>query len=138
MATVRDVVRRALRLTTVTDKQTEPESQDMDDGLVSLNDMIAGWEARGVDVDHVDYTSLNDTFETAKLSSKYRDHVTFCLAKHIASEFALTLPPHAAQSAADGWRVIQANFLESVDLTVDSGLQVMPSQYWGFSRNRSL
>ncbi|MGB0507769.1 MAG: hypothetical protein ACPGGK_16400 [Pikeienuella sp.] len=134
MATVRDVIKRALRQSTVIDKYREPEAEEMAYGLDAINDMLSGWAAKGVDVAHADYASVSDTFETDTLTAEYRGDVTWCLASELATEYGLTLSAVAEARARDAWRTMQANFLISEDQKVDRGLNSMPSQAWGFSR----
>lgn len=136
MATARDVVYRALRLLGVTASGTDPTSEEADDALETLNAMLKGWEARGVDVNHDADYALSTTFETATLTSAYTPHVTALLAVELAPEYEAGLTPSLAEMARAGWTTIQANFLVSADLTIDKGLRKMPSQYWGATRYR--
>lgn len=131
MATARDVVQRALRIIGVV-AIDEPATAEMSaNTLEALNAMLKGWEAHGVDVNHdTDYT-LSSTFETATLTSKYEDAVTYCLTKKIAPEFGVSLSAEAARDAMNGWAIIQANFLTSKDLTFDKALRRMPSRRYG-------
>lgn len=135
MATARDVVQRALRIIEVAAVDEPVTAEIADVGLIALNDMLNGWRAHSVDVGHsTDYT-LSSTFETATLTSDYRDAVTHCLAKALASEFGVSLSTEAAMNARDGWTVIQSNFLTSNPLKVDGGMLKLPSRKWGNLRS---
>lgn len=136
MATVRDVVSRALRITGVAASDVPVEAADASNGLEALNSMLSGWEARGVYVGHdTDYT-LNSEFETGLLPDKYREPVTWLLAEALADEYARPLSITLSQKASESWRIIQANYLTPANLTVDKGLERMPSQRWGFWSGR--
>lgn len=137
MATARDVVQRALRIIQVAASDVSANASDAENTLQALNAMLKGWEAQGVDLNHDTDYDLNSTFETATLTAKYRDAVTYCLAKAIAPEYGKSLTLEAAQMADSGWRTIQSNFLTSTDLVVDKGLRNMPSQRWGYWSGRN-
>ena len=131
MATARDVAQRALRIIGVAAHDDPVGDAEAAIAITSLNAMLKGWEAHSVDVNHdTDYT-LSSTFETATLTSKYEDAVTYCLAKKVAPEFGVSLTSEAARDAMDGWSIIQANFLTSEDLTLDKALRRMPSRRYG-------
>ena len=136
MATVRDVVSRALRLSGVAASDVPVDAADAANGLEALNSMLSSWEAKGVYIGHdTDYT-LNSEFETGLLPDKYRDQVTWLLAEAVADEYGRPLTMTKAQNARDAWANIKANYLVSADMTVDKGLQRMPSQRWGFWSGR--
>lgn len=138
MATVLDVVTRALRVIGVAAVDRPAEAEETAVAFQALNDMLAGWKAFGVDIEHVDYADTADTFETALLTSEYRDHVVYLLARRVAPEFGVALTGEAMQAAEMAQQAIYSGFHEATDLVVDRGLQVMPSQYWGLWRTRSL
>ncbi len=137
MATVLDVVTRAHRLIGVVDREIPIEGYEAEIGRTALNDMLAGYEAQSVNLSHTDYASVSDTFETATLTAKYREHVTYLLAAALASEYKVPLDSVVADKATEGDKVLRANFLTGNDLVVDRALQTMPSDYWGPYRSRS-
>lgn len=137
MATVREVVERALRISGVSAVDVPADAADAANGLEALNAMLKGWEARGVYVGHdTDYT-LASEFETGQLPDKYRDHVTWLLAEAIGEEYGRPLTITKAQKARESWTTIQANYLSPANLDIDKGLQRMPSQRWGFWSGRN-
>lgn len=136
MATIRDVITRAYRLCGVADPEVPVTAQQATDGLEALNSMLSSWEARGAYVGHdTDYT-LNSEFETGELPDRYREPVTWLLAEVLAEEYGRPLTPTKAKKVKDSWDTIQANYMRPAKLTMDKGLERMPSQRWGYWSGR--
>lgn len=136
MATVRDVVSRALRIAGLASSDVPVEAADASNGLEALNSMLRSWEARGAYVGHdTDYT-LNSEFETGELPDRYREPVTWLLAEALADEYGRPLTATKARKAKDSWDTIQANYMRPARLTMDKGLERMPSQRWGIWSGR--
>lgn len=137
MSTVRDVVTRALRKLGVAAVDRPAEAEEVDVALQALNDLLAGYASKGALVSFSDYESVSDDFETGIITAAHRAHVVSVLSKELAPEFGVNLSVEAAMAAEEGDRALRAVFHVAPELSVDKGLRVMPSQYWGLWRTRS-
>lgn len=131
MATVRDIITRALARANLIPRGEAAPAEDAAEALRAYNDFMWGLNARGVDFSHTEQ-DLNGTFP---LADKHREGVVFMLAERLADETGLPLRPSLDP---DDWlRTLQADYRTKTKLSIDAGLQRMPSQYLGsYTRQR--
>ena len=124
MATAREIITGALRHLMVVDSHQSPNSNDLDAGLQALNDMMFGWAALGVDVNHY-ALELSSPFP---LDDKHVRGAKALLAVDLAPTFGLQgVTPHVQQMAEDGWQGISAEYLSPEDVAIDDALLSIPS-----------
>lgn len=111
--------------------ETAP-AEDAEDALATLNMMMHGWKAKGADVQHSNL-ALNDAFS---LPEEYHEGVVYLLASRLATEVGVPQPTADGFDVDSWWRALQAAYWTKTKATIDSGLQRMPSQFWGHSRVR--
>lgn len=129
MATARDVITSALKKAGLLAAGTDPSAEEATDGLESLNDMAASWDARNV---HTGWAALA-LDDDVILEDRHLEGLKFMLAERICSDFGAEVPREVSKRASDGWQLICADYMAPENLRVDAGLQSMPSQrrrYW--------
>lgn len=129
MATVQDIVTRALRKIGVIAKDVDASADDMAEGVDALNAMIHAWELRGVDLDWTDQTSA-DTFA---LDAPYHEGVVYLLASRIAPDYEIP----QSFDADDWFRGFQAANMTISEAAMPLALRKMPGQYVNPKRARS-
>lgn len=128
MATVADIVTRALRKIGVVAKDETASSADMADGVDAFNMMVHAWELAGVDLSHTDKIST-DTFPFA---DAYQEGFVYLLASRLSPDY--TLPQ--TFDADDWFRKFQAANMTITASTISTALTRMPSRYWRDTRIR--
>ena len=126
MTTALDVVKGALRAIQVLDSGEEPEANEGQDALTSLNLMIHGWRNKSVNVQHVDLV-LSDVI---KLEPRHHEGLIYLLAIRLAPDYNQTVSAEVVVLAESAWRGIQSHYIVPVDLKLE-GLSDMPSRRWG-------
>lgn len=127
MATVRDIVRASFRhIDGVGAGEALPDDY-AEDGLLNLIRLLNGWNLKLGTSDDAAALTLNSSFP---LDDQFEDAVTLLLAKRLASQYGGfdRLDP---VELSDCERLIQAAALTITEMTIDKGLQKLPSQYWG-------
>lgn len=120
MATALDTITRAMRMIEATGSGETPTSEEADDGLTILNDMLHGWAKQGVDFGHISL-ALPDTHKT---HDSYLEGIRYNLAVRLATEYGKPIPPYIAVQADKMFSAFQAHTLEFPDdLGVDRALQ---------------
>ena len=120
MATVQDIITRALRKIGVGAVDETPSDADLAKGLVDYNSMIHAWTLAGVDLSHTDQV-LTDTFS---LGDAYQEGVVYNLAARMSPDY--TVP---ANFDADDWfRKFQAANMTIAKVTLDRALSEPPSK----------
>lgn len=118
MATAREVITGTLRKLRVYAAGETPTAEDMDDCLVSLNEMLASWRNDGIDLSHVTL-ALSDTLDVPD------DHlvtVKLSLAEHIGGEYGAELSATDAAVAERGRMALRAAYFTIAKLDTDSPL----------------
>lgn len=101
MATVRDVVTRALRRIRVTGAIETPEAEDAETALDALNGMLERWPALGVDAKYAPLT-LDDVFAFFVPPADAEGEVIDALALQGAWDAALNVPALASGTGTFG------------------------------------
>lgn len=124
MTTARQIVNTALRRLEILAFDEEPDANMGDNALTALNQMMLGWEARGVNVEHT-ALSMNDDIA---LDEKWHMALGYLLAEHIGSEWGRSMRPEDKQEAMRWWNNLAAAYLVVPTVTLDRSLTVLPSQ----------
>ena len=124
MTTARDVIKSALRRLEILAYDEEPDGKMADNALTALNDMMFGWEVRGVDVEHT-ALAINDNIA---LDKKWHHALGYLLAEHIGSEWGTGLKPADQTEAMRCWNNLAAAYLVVTNVTIPRSLTVLPSQ----------
>ena len=120
MTTTLDVVKAALRKVGGLGSGEEVEATLAAEALFSLNAMMHGWAARGVDTNHSDL-ELSDVFP---LADRFVSGTVFLLAREISSDYAFPV----SFDADDWFRTLQAAYWTAPELTVPAALTRPPSR----------
>lgn len=121
MATVSDIVTRALRKIGVVARDESATADDMAEGVATLNAMIHAWSLKGVDLAHTDYTSA-DTFD---LGDEYIEGTIYLLAARLSPDYMI--PP--AFDADEWFRDFQGANMQIEAVDFESPLTTLPSRY---------
>lgn len=121
MATVRDIVARALRKISVIDGHDAPDADEMAAGVDALNEMLAAWELSSVDVSHT-ALAAGDTFP---LAAKFEEGTIYNLAARMSPEYIVPV----GFDADDFFRKIQAAYSTLLEVDMPAALTSMPSRY---------
>lgn len=120
MATVQDIITRALRKIGVGAVDETPTSADLAKGLDDYNSMIHAWRLSSVNLSHADQI-LSDTF---LLGDEYQEGTVYLLASRLSPDY--TVP---ANFDADSWfRKIQADTMEIAPVVMPRALSEPPSK----------
>lgn len=124
MTTTRDIIERAYRKLGVV-AQDEPMTADQGAaGLDALNAMMHGWEAFGIDLNHVDL-ALGDTFSMA---AKWHEGAVYQLASRLAPDMSVGAPDSMVFL-----RMLQAGYLVVNEVEMPYSLVYAPSRLrWTF------
>lgn len=127
MSTVSDIVNRALKRVDITGNGETAAPDDAAYALDSLNEMMAGWAAQGVDVNHNDL-ALGDTFP---LEDKHKAGVIAMLACELANDYSMPISAGLDRDRRAGWLALQADYVLVEPMRVDASLARTPSQrHW--------
>lgn len=111
-----DVVRDALQLLNIITEIDSPSAEQGQHGLRVLNDMMAHWLERGLDVEYVpseDLTAEIDVERSALRAIKYG------LAVELGQHYRGTLTPDIAVTADQAWDILKRNriTIEPLDMS---------------------
>ena len=96
MPTNLDVITDALRKANILNEREIPSSAQSESGLTLLNDMMSDWEEDGIELGYFPQTSNADTFP---VEDKFLRGVKYNLARGIAGDYGIDLPPEALRIA---------------------------------------
>ena len=119
MATVLDIITRAMRLIRVSGRGDALDAETSAEAVDAFNDMLHEWKLSGVDVTHTDLTA-SDTFP---LADEYRAGVAHMLAGRMRPNYAR--PREFDED--DFFRRIQAAYLVISEVTFSRGITDLPS-----------
>ncbi|RMF00499.1 MAG: hypothetical protein D6773_11345 [Alphaproteobacteria bacterium] len=125
MATMRDIVDGAARRLRIIGAGEALDAGDADALLTALNDMMASWSKRGVDIGWSGALALSATFP---LEDAHIEAVKAMLAVRAADDFGTSPSEVTVRDAREGWRMIQADYMVPDTMFVDRALRNMPSQ----------
>jgi len=120
MATVLDIVQRALRKAKVLGHGANATAEDAAPALEDLNMMLAAWTLAAVDITHT-ALDLTDAFP---LADEFEEGTVYMLASRIVVDFAFP----AQFDADDFFRRIQAAYAVVPDTTIPAALTCTVSQ----------
>lgn len=129
MATVREIITGAWRLTGLPGSNEEPSAEDISYGLELLNDMCNSWLKKSV---YTGFSTVTDLASEFILDEGHHGAVKALLAQKLLETNGGEVPRGLAKEAYDGWLAIKADYRPIDTLQVDRALQRMPSQriYW--------
>lgn len=129
MTTTGEIITLALRLIRVTASEETPTAAEMNDGLKTLNQLMLGLEAQGVNLGFSALT-LNDIFP---LEEKFHEPIRYLLAVRLAPEYGIDLTPETAIISQQGLSILQSSFSDVPLLKMDKGLRNRRSRFGGDS-----
>lgn len=115
MATALDIITRALRKIRVLASGESPTSEEADDCLNALNDMLVGWAINGIDLAHTDL-ALTDTLD---VPDDHLEAIRMSLAERVAGDFGAQLSPTDMQIADQGRAAIRAYHFSIKTIGID-------------------
>jgi len=123
MATARAIVEGALRLSGIRPAESPIEANEAQDGLESLNDMLAEWDLEGI---HLGFEPVEDLDDELYVPRGTEGGIKANLAIYINPEYERALNPTLMTRAITGKRIARAlRFLEPLQypdsLPVGSG-----------------
>lgn len=119
MSTYRQIITKALRLVHAVEGGETPTADEMNDGLETLNDMIEGLAADGVNLD-LGRLTLDENFP---LQPKFERAIKFLLAVDLAPEYSFDVQPEVSVNAAAGLAALRSAFVRIETLKMDRGLR---------------
>lgn len=115
MATVHDIVTRALRLLRVIDAHSPPEAQVMADSIGALNAMMQRWEANGL---ALGWQAVENPAELVPAPPEAHEAIAYNLAVRMRPEFGANLEPDVVGVASEGLASLQRDRLVEMPLTL--------------------
>ena len=118
--TLADLVTRALRLAGVVGNNRAASSEEMNEGISTLNEMIASWALDGMDLGLAEMVLGEDVL----VDDAYIKGLRYNLAVELANEhgIAAELPAYVVQSAEDQKDKIRAALIDVDNLRIDDAL----------------
>jgi hypothetical protein len=125
MATMQDIVERAIQRLGVTPIGQSPDPLEIQDGLDALNEMMHAWKRQlGTDYSHFTLGAS----APFPLANKFRAGVAAMLAFRLLDEAGKQASEQLVRDARNGWTALQAHFVSSVeDVEIDPGLTTTPA-----------
>jgi hypothetical protein len=111
MSTVAQIVTKALRRLGVYGTGEDPSAEDIADATDALDVMLSSWAAYGVNVD-----------ANIPLPIKHEPAIIAMLAVRLSDDYGVTAGPVVQRDAADGWQMLQAEYITAPAATFDNGL----------------
>lgn len=122
MATVKQIIKRAMRSLAILQSGEEPTAAEAQDAVETFNAMLHAWEHDGIPLNHIDL-AYADTFP-------YPDHhvdpVMYNFAVRYGVEFGKDIPAVVIGGAESGYRNLQNYYVDVPTLEVDTALD----SYW--------
>lgn len=109
MATARDIVVGALRLLGVKPAESPISAAEIQDGLESLNDMMAEWEERSI---FTGFSALGTADDPVEVPDSAIGAIKANLAIYIAPEYDKSVSVELAKRAKDGLTSVRASLIE--------------------------
>lgn len=99
--------------------------------LDTLNGMLSGWVARGVDIGHRTL-ALGDTLNVLP---ENEEDVSWLLAEQLAPDFGFVSPDaFFIKRVQDAWSSVMATYWDTTPATIPKSLTDTPSSNWGTTR----
>lgn len=131
-ATARDVITRAMRRLAVLDEAEAMNADQGANGLAWLNDLLAGFNAEGIDNAHTDLSSLDSVVNVP-------DHlirsVVLLLARDIADPYGVQIMPQMAAQMMQAKQALQAHYNVRRKAVVDRALLTSPAGSYDITRD---
>lgn len=125
MATMQDIVERAIQRMNVIPLGQSADPLSVQDGLDALNEMMHSWKRQFGSGYSYFTLGLSDSFP---LANKFRHGVAALLAFRLLDEAGKQPSEHLIRDAKRGWMALQSNFVASVDdVEIDPGLTTTSS-----------
>jgi hypothetical protein len=119
MTTGNDLIKGALKEIGVLAAGEDPSSEEGQDALTILNEMIAGWEMEGIAIGASTWTLAT----TIPLPANHIGAIRYNLAVRLAPSYGSQVSNLTVQMADDGYRNLQTAYGEPVDMSVDTVIQ---------------
>jgi hypothetical protein len=120
MATALDVITRSLRKLKVYAAGEDPSSEDADDCLVSLNEMLHAWALDGIGLGHVTLV-LTDTLD---VPDDHLETIRLSLAERVQGDYGATLAPADVYAADKGRAALRAIYFDIDELGSEQPLSI--------------
>jgi hypothetical protein len=116
MATVSDIVGRALRILRVINPVQPIQASDMETGIAALNAMMRRWEANTL---ALGWSDVADGEDTAPLPDEAIEAVVYNLALKLRPEYGADLEPDVIETARQGLADLQRDQILATPLERD-------------------
>lgn len=123
--TTRDIVDGAAKRLGLIRAGEALEAADAADILQALNDMLAGFEAKGLNLGRTKKLKLSNAF---LLTEIHEEGLKAMLAERVAEDFGLPVTRLLARDARAGRNALSADYRLPDPMRVDRTLAAMPSQ----------
>ena len=124
MATVLNILTRALKRINVVDAGEDVDAGDAETALEAYNEMLFAWVNDNVDVNHAEQT-LTDTFA---LDNRHQQGVIALLAVRLADDYDEEPTRKLLEDADSGWIALQIDYQVTEPPRFDAALTHTPSQ----------
>ena len=121
MTTALDTIKTAMRLLGVLEAGEAPSASESVDALGTLNTMLAGFPADGIEYAHQNIDVVSDP---VPLPEEQILHVKHLLAVYLAPEYGVAPSPIVMTAAENGRRYLQGKYKLAETATVDTSLLV--------------
>jgi len=116
--TAGDLVKNALRKIGVLQTQEEPDADEMDDGLTTLNNMLHAWELDGIRLNHTDVVST----DTLPYPDNHTNPIMYSLCVQFCTEYGKPITAEIAGNGENGYRNLQNYYYQPDEMSVDNAL----------------
>lgn len=121
MATATEIATYALKRLRVIGAGETPAAADVADATLALNQMIKSWDAEGLEG------------EVLPIDDRYEAGLVAMLAVRLAGDYGKTVDAVLARDADDGWKRLQAAYIQPVTPTFDWALIRTPSRRFPYT-----
>lgn len=122
--TANDIIELALRRIKIVSRDEAMQADDAAHALKVMNMMMHGWDGRGANINHSDYTFASPV----QIQKRLQDGLVHLLAVRLAPDFSVPTPSADGFDYRSWWESVLAAGLDLTPVAFDTGLSSLPSQ----------